>query len=299
MNIKIVTDSGVDLPIEILKKYDIEVLPIVLNDGEREYSGSKDLSSEIMFKNMRNKVVYGTSQVNNIDYINCFEKYAKENIEILYISLSSGITGTYERACIVKNEILKKYKSAKIHIFDSKCAATGFGMLVSRAAMMASDGKDINYIINALEFFRDHMHYIFSVTTFEFLLRGGRVSKSQAIIGGLLNIKPILELNNRKDGKISNINKVRGEKVLYKKLSQYLEERSVGEFNKNQTICITYGDNIKNAEKLKEIIIDEYSINEDNISIIQMGTVIGAHTGPDIIALFFVDKLFDDYNIIK
>lgn len=299
MNIKIVTDSGVDLPIKLLKKYDIEVLPIVLNDGENEYSGSKDLSSEEMFKNMRNKVVYGTSQVNNIDYINCFEKYAKENREVIYISLSSGITGTYERACIVRNEILEKYENAKIHVFDSKCATVGLGMLVSRAAMMANDGKDINYIIKALEFFRSHIHHIFSVTTFEFLVRGGRVSKSQAIIGGLLNIKPILELNNREDGKISTINKVRGEKVLYKRLSQYLKERSIGEFNKNQTICISYGDNIKNAEKLKEIIMDEYSLSEENISIIQEGIVIGAHTGPDFIGLFFIDKLFDDYNIIK
>ncbi|WP_036730530.1 DegV family protein [Peptoniphilus mikwangii] len=298
MNIKIITDGGCDISKEYIKKYDIEILPIAVNDGIEEYFGDDELSSNELFKNMRNKKVYGTSQVGNMDYIQCFEKYASENREIIYISLSSGITGTYDAALRIREEVLKKYKSAKIHVFDSFCATCGLGLMVHRAAMMAADGRDSKYILNALEFLKAHQEHVFSVTTLEFLVRGGRVSKGSAAIGGILNIKPIMELT-KTDGKITSLDKARGENNLYKKLSEELAKKSGGKFNTNQSIIIAYGDDVSFAERLKNHILSEYNISEQQIYCNQLGTVIGAHTGPDFVGVFFLSKLFEDYNEVR
>ncbi|CDZ75467.1 DegV family protein [Peptoniphilus sp. ING2-D1G] len=296
MNIKIITDSGMDLDKEIIEKYDIEVLNIPVIDTENEYS-SESLSSDELFENMKNKKVYSTSQISEFEYKKCFEDHINKGYEILYISLSSGITGTYHQAKKAEEELLTEHSGAKIHIFDSKSATCGMGLLVAKAALMAKSGESAKYILDELEFIREHNIHLFSVTTFEYLLRGGRVSKGSATIGNFLNVRPVLEVS-RTDGKLRKVAMVRGGNMLYKKVSEgFLKFYS--EDIKNQTICISYGDDIELANKAKEYILKKTDFEEKNILITQLGVVVGAHTGPGYIAIFFQDKIKDaKYQII-
>lgn len=287
--IKIITDSGSEISEEISQKYNIDVLPILVNDGEKEY-GLGELTSEEMFKNMRNKVIYKTSQVSYGEYVNCFRKYAEDETEIIYIGLSSGITATMTQANNAKEEVLKDFPNAKIHLVDSKCATMGLYLLVIRAAMMAKAGKDSDYILDTIEKMKVKQEQIFSVTSLEFLLRGGRISSASAAIGGLLNIKPILEVTHS-EGKLESIDKARGEKALIKKMISIMKDR---DFDKEQTIIVCGGDSLTLPKEMGEKIVEEFGVDPKNIEYKNLGVVVGAHTGPDFMAVFFISGKSDE-----
>ncbi|WP_138160369.1 DegV family protein [Peptoniphilus catoniae] len=290
MSIKIVTDTGMDLTSELIEKYDIEVLNILINDGEEEYSKG-EINSDKLFEDMKAGKVYRTSQVSSFDYRNCFEKYAKEKRELISISLSSGLSGSYEQSVKIKEEVLQKYPDAKIHTVDSRSATYGQGLVVVKAAKMAKDGKDAAYILDNVEKIKTGVKHIFSVNDLSYLVRGGRVSKGAAAIGSLLNIRPLMEIDP--NGKLVPREKVRGDKNLLKKITdKYLEtyEKTAGD----QSVFIAYGDDDSFARKIKDTIVEKSSADPKTIILGQVGVVIGAHTGPGFIGLFYVDEIFNE-----
>ncbi|MDY2987414.1 MAG: DegV family protein [Peptoniphilus sp.] len=289
MSIKIVTDSGCDILKEKLEKLDIEMLPMYINNDEQIFFDG-ELSIDEMFSRMRAGEVFMTSQVSNQIYQETFEKYASQGQEIIYISLSSGLSGTYDAAKLIADQVNEKY-GEKIHMFDSKLATAGLGYMVEKAAELANSGATFEQIMKLLEFYKRTIKENFSVTSLEFLMRGGRVSRSSAIIGGLLNIRPMLRVIPE-NGKLEVIDKVRGDKNMLKKLLENLRPEVL-----NQPVFIVYGDSEEYAVKVKNAIIKNFSMNPENIRVEQIGHIIGAHVGPEFIALIHIDEPEENFKL--
>lgn len=281
MKVKIVVDGGCDISKEKLEELDIEMLPIFVSN-ENQVFDDGELSIEDMFLRMRAGETFMTSQVSTQIYIDTFEKYASEGIETVYIALSSGISSTCDSAKVVATEVNSKY-GEKIHVFDSKLATMGLGYMAEKAAEIAKKGANVNQILKLLEFYKNNLKQDFSVTSLEFLMRGGRVSRGEALIGGLLNIRPMLRIVPE-NGKLEVQDKARGDKAMIKKFLERLKPEFV-----NQTIIIGYGDSDEYAQNMKNAIIKQFNIEPNLIRIEPIGPVIGAHVGPEFIVVNHID----------
>lgn len=282
MKVKILTDSASDLPEEIIKEYDIDVLPMTIIKDDKEYKDRVDISPKVIFDGMRNKEVFKTAQVTPIAFEEKFEQYAKQGIPVVYVGFSSELSATYQSSVIAKDNVLTKYPDAKIEVIDTLGASGGFGLIVLEAAKFAKAGKEVDEIIDRVNLAKESIDHIFTVDDIEYLYRGGRVSRTSAVLGGMLNIKPILEV---KDGKLIPLEKVRGKNKVFTRMVELMEERSIDKDFKNATICITHGDDLEGALKLKELIEKRY--NAKNFIINMIGATIGAHSGPGTLALFY------------
>ena len=287
MTIKILSDSGCDLPIEIIKEYEIEVLPIILIKDDKEYLDKVNLEPEKVYSDMRNGEVYKTAQIPPNVFDAKFREYAERGEQLIYICFSSGLSGTYQTSLIAKELILEEYPNFEIDIVDSKAATSGFGTMVYEAAKMAKEGKSKKEILSMLEFYIKHMEHVFTVDNIEYLFRGGRVTRTQAFVGGLLNIKPVL---NMEDGKLVPLEKIRGKNKLIKTMLNIMEERSLDADLKNQTIGISHGDDLETALKIKAMIMENYGTKDFIINTI--GGAIGAHSGPGTIAITFLNEKY-------
>ncbi|TFZ40353.1 DegV family protein [Soehngenia longivitae] len=282
MKVKILTDSASDLPEEIIKEYDIDVLPMTIIKDDKEYKDRVDISPKVIFDGMRNKEVFKTSQVTPIAFEEKFEQYAKQGIPVVYVGFSSELSATYQSSVIAKDNVLTKYPEAKIEVIDTYAASGGFGLIVLEAAKFARAGKEVDEILDRVNLAKESIDHIFTVDDIEYLYRGGRVSRTSAVLGGMLNIKPILEV---KDGKLIPLEKVRGKNKVFTRMVELMEERSIDKDFTNATICITHGDDLEGALKLKELIEKRY--NAKNFIINMIGATIGAHSGPGTLALFY------------
>jgi len=282
MTIRILTDSGCDLPQNIVKENNIEVLPLSVHLGEVDYLDGKDIKPEQMYSGMREGKVYKTSQVPPSKFKEAFIRYAEKKETCIYIGFSSGLSGTFQAATIAKEEVLELYPNFDGYTIDTGCASIGFGLIVYKASKMAIEGKSKDEILSKIDFYIKHMEHIFTVETLEYLFRGGRVSRTSALIGGLLDIKPIL---NVKDGRLVPIEKVRGRKKSLRRIVDIVGERGV-DLN-NQIVGISHGDCLDEAEKIREMIEGKYACKEFLINTV--GSVIGAHSGPGTIAVFFLN----------
>lgn len=285
MAIKILSDSACDLSKELIEEYNIDILPIILNKGDNEYLDKVTITPEKVYEDMRNGEMYKTAQIPPNMFNEKFLEYAKNGDSVIYIAFSSGLSGTYQTSLFVRESILEEYPDFDLSIVDTKAASGGFGLIVLQAAKLAKEGKDKEEILKAVEFYKENMEYIFTVDDIEYLFRGGRVSRVQAFVGGLLNIKPIL---NVEDGKLVPIEKVRGRQKVFKAMLDMMEERAKNADLKEQLICITHGDDLEGALKLKELIQEKFGAESFIINII--GAAVGAHSGPGTIALFFMKE---------
>lgn len=290
MTVKILTDSGCDLPEDILKEYDIDVMPIVVIDNDVEYLDNVTIKPKTLYDNMRNGKAYKTAQIPISTFQDKFEEIAKEGISTIYIAFSSGLSATYQSAVMTRDSIKEQYPDLDLTIVDSKSASLGFGLLVYKAAKMAKEGKSKEEILKMLDFYIASIEHVFTVDDIEYLFRGGRVSRTTAFLGGLLNIKPILEVT--REGKLRPLEKVRGKGKVLKRMLELMEERSKGADLSLQTIGISHGDDLENALKLKAMIEEKFGTK--NFVINDIGCAIGAHSGPGTIALFFLNKNYEE-----
>lgn len=286
MAIKILSDSACDLPIEIIKEYDIDILPIVVIKDEKEYLDRLTISPEEVYDGMRQGINYKTAQIAAFTFSEKFEQYGKNKDSVIYIAFSSGLSGTYQTSIFVKETVKEIYPNLDIDIIDTKAASLGFGIIVLQAAKLAKEGNTKDIILNEINYYMKHIEHIFTVDDIEYLYRGGRVSKTAAMVGGLLNIKPILEVSE--EGKLVPIDKVRGRNKVFKRMIEIMEERGNGIDFKNMLIGISHGDDIEGVNKLKAMI--EENFGAKNFIINTIGGAIGAHSGPGTIALFFLSS---------
>ncbi|HHP1038968.1 TPA: DegV family protein [Bacillus thuringiensis] len=285
MGVKIITDSAADLPVELLQAYDIDLIPLrVYDEAETEYLDGVTLESVTLLQKMREGAAYRTSLPSLETFQEKFVSYAKEGNPCIYLAFSSELSGTYQSSVVIKEEVKETYANLDLEIIDTKCASLGQGLVVLEAAKMAKDGASKEDILKRVDFLMSHMEHIFTVADLQYLVRGGRLSKVAGFIGGLLNIKPIL---NVEEGKLVPLEKVRGKKKVLSRIVDIMEER--GKDLKGQTIGMTHGDDLETAEALKSLITERFGCEVFIVNTI--GAAIGAHTGPGVITLFFLNEV--------
>lgn len=276
-NVIIVTDSSCDLPEEIISKYPIKVLPMPVSVKDDPSMDISHFTLKEFYDSMRNgEILPTTSQVVVPAYMNCFEECMSQGQMPLVLGLSSELTSSYESALLAKENL----KAKDVIVIDTKCASLGLGLVVFKAAQMAKEGKSPQEIADKIEHYALHMEHIFTVDSLEHLKRGGRISAAQAFVGGLLNIKPVLHFV---DGAIHPLEKVRGRRNVVKRMVEIMAERVKNP--ESQVIGISHGDNEELATELAEAVKKEFGINDIIMSWI--GPVIGSHSGPGTVALFF------------
>lgn len=283
MTVKILADSACDLSENHYKTYDIEMVPLTVHLDDQEYKDSIEIKPKTVYDAMREGKTPKTSQVSPQAFKAIFTSYAEENQPLVYLAFSSELSGTYQTAKMMEQEVKESYPEAELHVVDSKCASIGYGLVVLRAAQLAKDGAGTDEIMETAVYHAKYMEHIFTVDDLEYLYRGGRVSKTAAFVGSFLKIKPILHVD---DGKLIPLEKIRGTKKLHKRMFDIIEER--GKDFSNQTIGISHGDDYETAKKIADAIEEKF--NPEDILIEMVGSTIGAHAGPGTIAIFFLNN---------
>lgn len=280
MSIRIVIDSTSDVTQEIIDKYNLEMVPLTVNFDDESYLDKVELSTEDFFKKLGNSdKLPTTSQVAPGVFINAFSEILLNGDEVLGIFLASDFSGTYESARIAKDMI----GSDRIHLIDSRSVCLGTFSLILEAVELVEQNKRINEIVETLEGLKDKIVVAAGLDTLKYLEKGGRLSKGQAVVGSLLNIKPIITI---KDGKIAVIDKIRGKNKTIKWFDDWIEENKFDLTNK--TVLLFHAQNFEQLKVLREAIEDKYKIK--NIIEAEVGPVIGTHAGPGLLAVAFLNK---------
>lgn len=285
---KLVTDNMADLPREYLREHNVDFMNLsYILDGE-VYGKEKELDYKDFYGMMRSGKMPTTSQVNPEEARAFFEECLKENKELLYIAFSSGLSGTYNSGRIAAEEIMEEHPDVKIVVIDSLAASLGEGLLVHKAVRLRDQGKSLEETAEWIETHKLNLVHAFTVDDLFHLHRGGRVSRAAAILGTLAAIKPKLHVDD--EGHLILIGKVRGRKKSLNSLVDYMEEKmgSWMQENKEDYVFISHGDALEDAEYVRDQIIERFGM--EHFLINNVGPVIGAHSGPGTIALFFMGE---------
>lgn len=280
---RIFADSASDLPKQFFETNQVELAPLRVHIDDKEYEDINDIDSTEIYAEIRNGKQPKTSQVSPEHFLRIFEDLAKSGEEGIYIAFSSELSGTYSTSVMMKEQLMETYPDLKLAIIDSRCASLGYGLLVKEAVKLRNEGLDAAAIEEKIRWNAKHMEHIFTVDDLDYMARGGRVSKASAFIGGLLNIKPVLHVE---DGKLVPIEKVRGTKKVMKRIVELVEER--GGNLEGQVIAISHADVLDKAQELKEMLLEKFQPEE--IGIYLIGSTIGAHTGPGALSVYFLNK---------
>lgn len=282
-NYVIFTDSCADLTKEMYGSLELRCIPLdVIVENEEPVSDDKIDIKEIYAK-LRAKQSASTAAINIDRFLQCFEDAAKEGLDVLYLCFSSGLSSTYSSSVVAMRELQEKYPENKFYAVDTLCASMGQGLLVYYAANMKKAGASIEEVRDFVENTKLNLCHWFTVDDLFFLKRGGRVSAATAVVGSLLNIKPVLHVDNA--GKLINVSKARGRKASIDTMFENMR-KSMFPVEQNQTVFISHGDCIADAEYLANRIKTEMGIEDVRINYV--GSVIGSHSGPGTLALFFL-----------
>lgn len=275
------TDSSADLPRSILAELDIRVLQLkVTLDGEATRANDQ-IEVKDFYDTLRSKKGATTSTATLADFLDAFEPVLAEGKDVLYLGFSSGLSGTYNAGVMAAKELSERYPDRKIVTVDTLCASLGQGLLVYTAACMKRDGADLESVRVFVEDRKLHLCHWFTVDDLFFLKRGGRVSAATAVLGSLLSIKPVMHVDN--NGKLVNVIKARGRKDAIGRLFDKMRDTAIDP--SSQTIFISHGDCAEDAQLLADRVQKELGVK--SVMIDYVGPVIGAHSGPGTLALFF------------
>lgn len=283
---KLVTDSTADLPKEYLVKNDIGCINLTYTIDGNTYGGNgEEMDWKEFYRLMREESkLPTTSQINPDEFKEYFTEALKETKDILYLCFSSGLSGTYNSALIAVDMLKEEDPDCNIRVVDTLCASMGEGLFVHKALMLKQQGKSLDEVADWLEEHKLEVAHVVTVDDLFHLHRGGRVSKTTAIIGTLAGIKPILHVDD--EGHLVACDKIRGRKKSLNHLVSMMEER-VKEYSENNDIfMISHGDALEDAEYVKEQVKAKFGIQECLIN--NIGPTIGSHAGPGTIALFFM-----------
>lgn len=280
---QLITDSSCDLPADLVSALDLTVIPLsVTMDNGAKTIPNDQLDNKEFYARLRNKESIMTAAVPVTGFLDVFEPIVKEGKDILYIGFSSGLSATYVAGKNAAEELGQKYPDRKILTVDSLSASLGQGLLVYLVAKYAESGAGVEETAKYAEDLKLKVCHEFTVDDLFFLRRGGRVSAATAVVGSMLAIKPIMHMDN--EGHLTVVGKERGRMNSIKKLCDKLCENAVKA--KEQTVFISHGDCVEDANKLADMIRERAGVKEIVISYV--GPVIGAHSGPGTLALFFV-----------
>lgn len=281
----IMTDSSCDLPAKLAEQMELVVLPLYVDvDGQKftNYLDEREISFAEIYARLRTKCPAKTSAVNMNDFMDPMERLLKDGKDVLYIGFSSGLSGTYNAGAMAAQELSEKYPERKILTVDSLCASMGQGLLVYHAWQQKQAGKSIEEVRDFVETNKLHLCHWFTIEDLMFLKRGGRVSGATAIVGSMLSIKPVMHVDN--EGHLIKVGTARGRKASIKALAD--KAGQLGVDLENQVVFISHGDCLDDANYLADIMRSRFHVKDVVISYV--GPVIGAHSGPGTIALFFL-----------
>ncbi len=280
---KIFTDTGAD-DLESLRKKDVDIIPLYITFEEGVYlKQGIDISIPEFYQRLSGelKMHPKTSLPSVQDFVDAFSPYLKENKDILYITLNANFSGTYQAALSARELLQSEFPMARIEIVDSYCATITQTFLVSTACDMRSDGKGIDEIVENICALRETAEIVFTVDTLKFLKEGGRIGKAAALLGELLNIKPIIMM---KDRELLPISKVRGRNKSIRSVIDFAKEH-IGPNRDGYHICVAYTGEEDGIAEFKQLIEEELGVHD--IPIILIGICIGIHTGPGVLGIGF------------
>lgn len=281
----IITDSGADLPQYLAEELNVSVLPLHFTIQGKEYADlpdRRDMEPSALYDLLRQGEMGKTSALNANDYTERMTPMLEAGQDILVLAFSSGLSTTYQSSVIAVEELREKYPDRKIYTVDTLAASLGQGLLVWYAAQMRGEGKSIEEVRDWVEDHKLNLAHWFTVDDLNHLKRGGRVSAATALLGTMLSIKPVLHVDN--EGHLINMSKARGRTASLKALVDKMEATAVDPAS--QTIFISHGDSEADARKVADMVKERFGVEVKVIDYV--GPVIGCHSGPGTIALFFL-----------
>lgn len=284
---QLISDSCVDLPDQVAQDLNINILPLKVTVKGKEYSNfldHREINPKVFYDLLRDKEVATTAQANPQECINMMEPFLKKGEDVLFITFSSALSGTYNSALIAQKQLQEDYPDQKIIVIDSLSASMGQGLLVYKAALMKKDGMDIDTLAEKVENLKKDVCHLFTVSDLGHLKRGGRLSTSSFILGTIINIKPILHVTL--EGKLKVYAKARGRFKSLNNLINHLLETY--ESDRNDIIFISHGDNLTDALYVRDTLKEKLNLTDDDFLINHIGPVIGAHSGVDTLAVFYI-----------
>lgn len=280
----IITDVTCDLPQELIDEHNLIVMPMQYSVDDKNYTNYPDFREQALkdfYADMEAGKVTHTVQLNSEVYKDTYKKYLEEGKDILGVIFSSGLSGSFNSARIAVEELKQEYPESKILIVDTLAASTGEGMIALKAALNKEAGMSLEENHKAIEDIKLHVAHWFTVSNLEYLRRGGRVSNAAAYAAKVLNIKPVLHVDN--EGHLIPVSKKIGRKNSIKEIIKQYEETHDEE---SDTIIISHAECLEDANFLKQLVLEVSS--PKNIIMSNIGTVIGSHSGPGTLALYFV-----------
>ncbi|MBE6023840.1 MAG: DegV family protein [Cellulosilyticum sp.] len=286
MEIVIVADSCCDLPYAYVKENPIEIMPmnIIIEDQNKKDNFMITGEYSAFYQAIREGTMPKTSQINAYEFKEKFSQLIKAGKQVVYIGFSSALSGCINSAKIAVEEIKEEIPTAKIAIIDSKCASMGQGLLIYYAVQQIKQGKTFEEVVTFVEDNKLKINHWFTVSDLNYLFRGGRVSKTAATVGTLLQIKPIMHVDN--EGRLTPVEKAKGRKKSLKVLIEKLKEKIIEP--EKQIVFISHGDVLEEAEQVKEALLEECHVKE--VWINYVGATVGSHSGPGTIAIFFMGE---------
>lgn len=281
----IVTDSCADLTAELVGQLDVKVIPMTYLMDDKEYhddSMNPEMAPAAFYNQLREGKAASTAAVNVGIYTEVLEPLLAEGNDVLVLAFSSGLSTTYNSSRIAVEELSEKYPERKLYTVDTLCASLGQGLLVAHAARKRAEGMDIEQVRDWVEENKLNLCHQFTVDDLFFLKRGGRVSAATAVVGTMLAIKPVMHVDD--EGHLVKVGTARGRAASIKALADQMEKTAIDPAN--QIIYICHGDCIDDANKLADMVRERFGVKE--VMIGYTGPVIGSHSGPGTLALFWL-----------
>ena len=281
---QIITDSSCDFTPEMYKKLNLKSVSLTLQFRGKETDDKSDDSLRTLYKGLREGEAAQTSAINIGRWTEAMEEELQQGKDVLVLAFSSGLSTTYQNADIAARDLLEKYPDRKIRVIDTLSASLGEGLLVWYACRHQLDGEDLDTVADWVEAHKLNLCHWFTVDDLMYLKRGGRISAATALVGTMLNIKPVLHMDD--EGHLISMSKARGRKASIEALAKKTAE--LGEGFDNSTMFISHGDCIDDAKYLEKLLKEQYGVKQVYINYV--GAVIGSHSGPGTLALFFLGK---------
>ena len=281
----ILTDSSADLDADMVRKLDVQVLPLAFIMEEHtyyNYPDNRDMDPHIFHHRLRTGELATTNAVNVAQYTEALEPLLQAGKDVLILAFSSGLSNTYNSSRLAVEEMSAKYPHRKLYTVDTLCASLGQGLLVWYAARQRDRGMSIEEVRDWIEDHKQNLCHQFTVDDLHFLKRGGRISAATAMVGSMLQIKPVLHVDN--EGHLINIGKARGRQASLKALVDRMEDTAID--SGSLTVFVSHGDCLEDAQTVAAMVKKRFGVDEVYVNYV--GPVIGAHSGPGTVALFYM-----------
>lgn len=289
--LQVITDSACDLPQHVADDHNIDIVPFIVHIDGREFIDGKTIQPDDVFQALREGKKPTTSQVPAKFFWETFTKYAEKGVRCIYVAFSSKLSGTYNTARMVAEEVKKRYPNFQLTICDSLGGSLAQGLIALEAAQLGAAGAEYDEVIERVRRrSNNNVEHIFTVDDLGHMHRGGRIGWASAVMGSVLKVKPILHVL---DGQMLLLQKARGKTAALKRIVEVVKERSLGHVE--QLIGITHAADGETAEKLQDML--ENALGYKNFIVNTIGSVLGCHIGLGGVAAFFVNKNVDIPNL--